>query len=108
MVVLVDVDVSFNSNHHGVGKACNHGFDWPKTVICLEINGTYGCGYGKKHGTTHVNKNVIIHMSCQIILLMLFVLSFTLLEQHQKHVVQFGGVEDLFFLGVFWMEDIVI
>ena len=30
MVVLVDVDVSFNSNHHGVGKACDHGFDWPK------------------------------------------------------------------------------
>ena len=30
MVVLVDVDVSFNSSHHGVGKACDHGFDWPK------------------------------------------------------------------------------
>ena len=49
------------------------------------------------------------HELSNYFLLMLFVLSFTLLEQHQKYVVQFcfGGWRSCFF-WCFWMEDIVI
>ena len=60
MVVLVDVDVSFNSNHHGVGKACDHDgislaqnrdLPWTFSWNLLESQWVYGHGFDdEKHG----------------------------------------------------------
>ena len=95
MVVLVDVDVSFNSDHHGVGKACDHdGIPLAQNAdlrghfhgTCWKVNGYMGMDIMiKKHGKPIGQQEChYSHEFSNDFVLVVF-LSFTLFEQH--HVV---------------------